>query len=81
MTIIDRKTDFRSLGEAWADTAALHGRLMLTVLGGSTEFERKLIRPHMAVGEVRARAKASGVMLVRQPELAPVPAARGDPAA
>jgi Resolvase, N terminal domain len=35
--------DFRSLGDAWADTTTPHGRLMLTVLGGLAEFERELI--------------------------------------
>ncbi len=33
---------FRSLNDAWADTTTPHGRLMLTVLGGSAEFEREL---------------------------------------
>ncbi len=37
----------------------VHGRLMLTVLGGLAEFERDLIRARM--GEGRARAKARGV--------------------
>jgi DNA invertase Pin-like site-specific DNA recombinase len=31
---------FKSLADAWADTATPHGRLMLTVLGGLAEFER-----------------------------------------
>jgi DNA invertase Pin-like site-specific DNA recombinase len=44
-TIADRKAGFRSLSDAWADTTSAHGRLMLTVLGGLTEFERELIRP------------------------------------
>src|ERR1700723_2171277 len=33
-TIADRKAGFRSLGDAWADTTASHGRLMFSVLGG-----------------------------------------------
>jgi hypothetical protein len=28
-----KKSDFRSIGDAWADTTTPHGRLMLTVLG------------------------------------------------
>jgi DNA invertase Pin-like site-specific DNA recombinase len=45
--ITEKKAGFRSLGDAWADTTTAHGRLMLTVLGGLTEFERELIRtPH-----------------------------------
>jgi DNA invertase Pin-like site-specific DNA recombinase len=35
---------FRSLKGTWADTTTLHGRIMLTVLGGLAEFERELIR-------------------------------------
>jgi len=62
-TITDRKAGFRSLGDAWADTATAHGRLMLTVLGGLAEFERELIRAR--TGEGRARAKANGKSLGR----------------
>ena len=57
--ITERKAGFRSLGDAWADTTTLHGRLMLTVLGGLAEFERDLIRTR--TGEGRERAKARGV--------------------
>jgi DNA invertase Pin-like site-specific DNA recombinase len=42
--ITGRKAGFRSLAEARADTATAHGRLMLTVLGYLTEYERDLIR-------------------------------------
>jgi DNA invertase Pin-like site-specific DNA recombinase len=65
--IADRKTGFRSLGDAWADTTTSHGRLMLTVLGGLAEFERDLIRARTAEG--RARAKVRGVKLGRRPKL------------
>jgi Resolvase, N terminal domain len=44
-TITDRKAGFRSLSDTWADTTTPHGRLMLAVLGGLSEFERDLIRP------------------------------------
>src|SRR3954470_997488 len=64
--IADRKAQFRSLGDSWADTTTPHGRLMLTVLGGLAEFERELIRAHgrrPAAGQgarraSRAQAKA-----------------------
>jgi DNA invertase Pin-like site-specific DNA recombinase len=67
--IADRKADFRSLGDTWADTTTPHGRLMLTVLGGLAEFERELIR--IRTGEGRARAKANGQSLGRKPKLTP----------
>jgi DNA invertase Pin-like site-specific DNA recombinase len=68
-TIADRKAGFRSLGDTWADTTTLHGRLMLTVLGGLAEFERDLIRTR--TGEGRARAKARGVKMGRKPKMTP----------
>jgi DNA invertase Pin-like site-specific DNA recombinase len=61
--------DFRSLGDAWADTTTPHGRLMLTVLGGLAEFERELILAR--TGDGRARAKAKGVRFGRPPSLSP----------
>ena len=61
--------DFRSLGDAWADTTTPHGRLMLTVLGGLAEFERELIRAR--TGEGRIRAKERGVHMGRPPKLTP----------
>ena len=67
--IAERKAAFRSLGDAWADTATSHGRLMLTVLGGLGKFERDLIRAR--TGEGRERAKARGVKLGRKPKLTP----------
>jgi DNA invertase Pin-like site-specific DNA recombinase len=65
--ITGRKAGFRSLGGAWADTTTAHGRLMLTVLGGLAEFERKLIRTR--TGEGRQRATARGVKMGRKPKL------------
>ena len=67
--ITDRKADFRSLGDTWADTTTAHGRLMLTVLGGLAEFERELIRAR--TGEGRARAVARGVRMGRKPKMTP----------
>ena len=67
--ITDRKAGFRSLGDTWADTTTVHGRLMLTVLGGLAEFERELIRAR--TGEGRARAVAAGVKMGRKPKMTP----------
>ncbi|MGD1016276.1 MAG: recombinase family protein [Roseiarcus sp.] len=68
-TIAKAGADFRSLGDAWADTTTPHGRLMPTVLGGLAEFERALIRAR--TGEGRIRAKARGVPMGRPPKLTP----------
>jgi DNA invertase Pin-like site-specific DNA recombinase len=65
--ITERKAGFRSLSDAWADTTAAHGRLMLSVLGVLAEFERDLIRAR--TGEGRERAKARGVKMGRKPKL------------
>jgi DNA invertase Pin-like site-specific DNA recombinase len=67
--ITERKAGFRSLADAWADTTAAHGRLMVTVLGGLAEFERELIRTR--TGEGRARAKERGQSLGRPFKLTP----------
>jgi DNA invertase Pin-like site-specific DNA recombinase len=61
--------DRRSMGDTWGDTTISHGRLMLTVLGGLTEFERDLIRTR--TGEGRALAKMRGVKMGRKPKLTP----------
>jgi DNA invertase Pin-like site-specific DNA recombinase len=66
-TMAEKGADFKSLRDAWADTTTVHGRLMLTVLGGLAEFERELIRTR--TGEGRERAKARGVILGRKPKL------------
>src|SRR5215471_1253304 len=58
---------FKSLADAWANTDAAHGRLMLTVLGGLAEFERHLILSRTAEG--RTRAQANGVRFGRKPSL------------
>jgi hypothetical protein len=58
---------FKFLRDTWADTTTAHGRLMLTILGGLTEFERELIR--IRTGQGRERAKARGVILGHKPKL------------
>ena len=68
-TISDKKADFRSLGDTWADTITAHGRLMLAILGGPAEFERELIRARTI--ERLARAAARSIKLGRKPKLAP----------
>jgi DNA invertase Pin-like site-specific DNA recombinase len=61
--VADKGAGFRSLADVWADTTTVHGRLMLTVLGGLAEFERELIKAR--TGEGRRRAKAQGKSLGR----------------
>ena len=41
---------FVSLGESWCDTTTEVGRLMLTIMGGTAEFERGLIRKRCEEG-------------------------------
>jgi DNA invertase Pin-like site-specific DNA recombinase len=48
---------FRSLADAWADTATPHGWLLLTVLGGLAQFERELIRVRTSEGRERAKVR------------------------
>jgi DNA invertase Pin-like site-specific DNA recombinase len=60
---------FRSLADSWADTSTMHGRLMLTVLGGLAEFERELIKARTTEG--RKRALARGVRFGRKLKLTP----------
>lgn len=47
---------FRSLADTWCDTTTMHGKLLLTVLGGLAEFERSLIRARTEAGVAHARA-------------------------
>ena len=68
-SIVDRKAQFRSLAEPWADTATATGRLMIAILGGLADVERDLIRTRTSEG--RQRAKARGVKLGRKPKLTP----------
>src|SRR5262249_48843326 len=67
--ISDRDATFRSLKDAWADTSTMHGRLLVTVLGGIAQFERELIRERTDEG--RIRAKARGVRFGRPHKLTP----------
>jgi DNA invertase Pin-like site-specific DNA recombinase len=67
--IADKGCLFRSLADPWADTTTPGGRLMLTVLGGLSEFERELIKARTTEG--RERAKRAGVKMGRKPLLTP----------
>jgi DNA invertase Pin-like site-specific DNA recombinase len=46
---------FRSLADTWCDTTTAHGKLILTVLAGLSEFERSLIMARTQAGIDRAR--------------------------
>lgn len=61
--ITERKSQFLSLAEPWADTSTSTGRLMLAVLGGLADVERDLIRTRTVEG--RARAVEKGVRMGR----------------
>jgi DNA invertase Pin-like site-specific DNA recombinase len=67
--ISDRGATFRSLKDTWADTSTMHGRLLITVLGGIAQFERELIRERTSEG--RTRAMARGVRFGRPRKLTP----------
>jgi DNA invertase Pin-like site-specific DNA recombinase len=58
---------FRSIAEPWADTTSDLGQLVLTVLAGIAEFERKLIRARTEAGIQRARENK--VQFGRKPRL------------
>ena len=62
--ISDQGASFKSLGDAWADTTTPHGKLMVTILSGLSEFERHLILSRTKEG--RTRAMARGVKFGRK---------------
>jgi len=55
----ERECGFVSLGEAWCDTTTDVGRLMLTIMGGISEFERGLIRKRCEEGIERAKRRGT----------------------
>jgi hypothetical protein len=65
--IATRGYDFREGQDPWLDTTSAHGELILTIMGGIAEFERKLIRSRCDEGI--KRAKARGVLFGRKPVL------------
>jgi DNA invertase Pin-like site-specific DNA recombinase len=48
---------FKALDDPWCDTTTPQGELILTVMGGLAEFERKLIRQRCEEGIARAKAQ------------------------
>jgi len=60
--ITKRGAGFKSLADTGADTTTPHGRLMLAVLGGLAEFEKRTDQGH---------AKADGVHMGRPSKLTP----------
>jgi DNA invertase Pin-like site-specific DNA recombinase len=50
---------FVSLGEDWCNTTTDVGRLILTIMGGISEFERGLIRKRCEEGIARAKRKGT----------------------
>lgn len=57
----------KALEDPWLDTTTPHGELILTIMGGMAEFERKLIRARCDEGI--KRAKARGTVFGRKPVL------------
>lgn len=57
----------KALEDHWLDTTTPHGELILCIMGGIAEFERKLIRSRCDEG-IR-RAKAKGTVFGRKPVL------------
>jgi DNA invertase Pin-like site-specific DNA recombinase len=58
-----------SLRETWCDTTTAVGRLMITIMGGISQFERELI--HQRCEEGIERAKAKGTRFGRKAVLDP----------
>jgi DNA invertase Pin-like site-specific DNA recombinase len=50
---------FKALDDPWCDTTTPQGELIVTVMGGLAEFERKLIRQRCEEGIKRAKAKGT----------------------
>ena len=66
-TIQKAGAHIKALDDPWLDTTTPHGELILTVMGGMAEFERKLIRQRCDEGI--KRAKARGTVFGRKPVL------------
>jgi DNA invertase Pin-like site-specific DNA recombinase len=49
----------KALEDSWLDTTTPHGELILTIMGGMAEFERKLIRARCQEGIERAKRKGT----------------------
>jgi DNA invertase Pin-like site-specific DNA recombinase len=58
-TIKASAAHIKALEDAWLDTTTPHGELILTIMGGMHEFERKLIRARCEEGIKRAKRKGT----------------------
>lgn len=61
--IADKKANIKSLSESWLDTGSATGELMLTIMAGLAQFERKLLLNRCNEG--RAVAVSKGVVMGR----------------
>jgi DNA invertase Pin-like site-specific DNA recombinase len=58
-TIKASAAHIKALEDTWLDTTTPHGELILTIMGGMHEFERKLIRARCEEGIKRAKRKGT----------------------
>ena len=65
----ERECSFIALDEPWCDTSSDFGQLVMTIMAGLAEWERKLIRKRCDDGI--DRAKAQGKQFGRKPRLDP----------
>src|SRR6266704_2456000 len=65
----ERECSFIALDEPWCDTASDFGQLVMTIMAGLAEWERKLIRKRCDDGIERAKVK--GTAFGRKPRLDP----------
>lgn len=66
-TLREKKADFYSIGEPWADTTSHAGKMIMTLFAGIAEFERDLIRERTGAG--RKDAMKRGVKFGRPRKL------------
>jgi DNA invertase Pin-like site-specific DNA recombinase len=57
MKISDYGACFQSLSEPWADTTTHADKMIMTLFGGITEFEREIMRERTAAGRETARRR------------------------
>jgi DNA invertase Pin-like site-specific DNA recombinase len=55
--IHSKGADFKSLNETWLDTTTPHGKLLLTIFAGLSQFERDLIAERTKSGLAAAKAR------------------------
>lgn len=68
-SINEKNAGLQSLDEPWADTTTPAGKMIMTVFGGITEFERSLILTRTQEGCEAAQAR--GIAFGRPPKLRP----------